>query len=41
MFDLLKNEIVINWIAPIITGLIVIAIPAIAIKIFRFTNINN
>lgn len=36
MFDLLKNEIVINWIAPIITGLIVIAIPAIAIKIFRF-----
>lgn len=36
MLDLLKNEIVVNWIAPIVTGLIVIAIPAFGIKIFRF-----
>lgn len=31
----LKNEIVVNWIAPIITGLIVIAIPAGLAKIIR------
>ena len=31
----LTNEIVVNWIAPIITGLIVVAIPTIIVKIFR------
>ena len=36
MLELLKNEIVINWIAPIITGLIVVAIPTIVIKTFKF-----
>lgn len=32
---ILLNEIVINWIAPIITGLLVIAIPTAIIKFFR------
>ena len=35
MLELLKNDIVINWIAPIITGLIVVAIPAFIVKILR------
>ena len=35
MLELLKNEIVINWIAPIITGLIVVAVPTIVIKTFK------
>lgn len=34
MLDLLKNDIVINWIAPIITGLIVVVIPTVIVKIF-------
>lgn len=33
---ILINEIVVNWIAPIITGLLVILIPAAALKFFRF-----
>lgn len=33
---ILINEIVVNWIAPIITGILVIAIPAIVLKFFRF-----
>lgn len=33
---ILMNEIVVNWIAPIITGLLVIVIPAAALKFFRF-----
>ena len=32
---ILINEIVVNWIAPIITGILVIAIPAIVLKFFR------
>lgn len=35
MLELLKNEIVINWIAPIITGLIVTAISAFIIYIIK------
>lgn len=33
--EFLNNPIVINWVAPIITGLIVIAVPSIVIRIFR------
>lgn len=36
MLELLKNDIVINWIAPIVTGLIVVVIPTVIVKIFRF-----
>lgn len=32
---ILTNQIVVDWIAPIITGLIVVAIPAILAKFFR------
>lgn len=32
---ILTNEIVVNWIAPIITGMLVIAIPAIIVRFFR------
>ena len=35
MKELLKNEIVVNWIAPIITGLIVFLIPAAFLKFWR------
>ena len=35
MIELLKNEIVVNWIAPIITGLIVVIIPTIFIKVLK------
>lgn len=39
MIDIIKsfltNQIVINWIAPIITGLIVVAIPAFLIRVFQ------
>lgn len=39
MIDIIKtfltNQIVINWIAPIITGLMVVAIPAFLIRIFQ------
>lgn len=31
----LSNQFVINWVAPIITGLIVVAIPTAIIRIFR------
>lgn len=31
----LTNEIIVNWLAPIITGLIVLALPTIIIKIFQ------
>lgn len=33
---ILINEIVVNWIAPIITGILVIVIPATVLKFFRF-----
>lgn len=33
---ILINEIVVNWIAPIITGILVILIPATILKFFRF-----
>lgn len=33
---ILINEIVVNWIAPIITGILVILIPATVLKFFRF-----
>ena len=33
--NFLTNQIVINWIAPIITGLIVVVIPAISIRFFQ------
>ena len=31
----LENQIIINWVAPIVTGLLVLAIPSIIIKIFQ------
>ncbi|MEG0408863.1 MAG: hypothetical protein RR623_08325 [Bacilli bacterium] len=33
--NFLTNQIILNWIVPIITGLIVFIIPAIIIKIFQ------
>lgn len=36
MLEFLKDDIVINWISPIITGLIVVAIPTIIVKTFKF-----
>lgn len=33
---ILINEIVVNWIAPIITGILVIVIPTAVLKFFRF-----
>lgn len=35
MLEFFKNDIVINWIAPIVTGLIVVAVPTIIVKVFR------
>ena len=35
MLELLRNDIIITWVAPIFTGLIVIAIPAVAINFFK------
>ena len=35
MKEILTNQIIINWIAPIVTGLLVVAIPTFIIKIFR------
>lgn len=33
---ILINEFVVNWIAPIITGILVIVLPAVVFKLFRF-----
>lgn len=33
---ILTNEIVVNWIAPIITGILVVVIPAFVLKFLRF-----
>ena len=35
MLELLKNEIIVNWIAPIITGLIITGISSLIVKIFK------
>ena len=35
LLELLKNEIIVNWIAPIITGLIITGISSLIVKIFK------